>query len=99
MPTVDSRAGKRRTLRVGGVVGLPRARVEFVEANAEADVRDLGTDAWLRIGDPALREWLCPKPPPVFNPSRAWAERTGLPFVFACWIVRPGVELDEAEIA
>jgi chorismate dehydratase len=85
--------------RIGGAAGLPRARVELVETSTQTDVRALGTDAWLRIGDPALREWLASSPPPVFNPSQAWAERTGLPFVFACWIVRPDVELDEAEIA
>ena len=27
------------------------------------------------------------------NPSEAWAELTGLPFVFAPWIVREGVDL------
>ncbi len=84
--------------RLGGDQGLPRERVEFVEVSAQDDVRGLGTDAWLRIGDPALREWLAPNPPSVFNPSQAWSERTGLPFVFACWIVRPNIDLVDAQI-
>jgi chorismate dehydratase len=77
--------------------GLPRADVDFVET--DGDPRDLGLDAWLRIGDPALREHLQPGAPPVFNPSRAWRARTGLPFVFAVWIVRAGLELEPDELA
>jgi chorismate dehydratase len=84
--------------RIGGASGLPRGPVELVDAAPGTDVRALDTDAWLRIGDPALREWLAPDHPPVFNPSAAWRERTGLPFVFACWIVRPGVELEPAHV-
>jgi predicted solute-binding protein len=34
----------------------------------------------------------------VFNPSLAWMEDCGLPFVFAVWIVRPGVELANAHV-
>lgn len=85
--------------RVGGPRGLPRSRVEMIEAAPRTDVRAIDADAWLRIGDPALREWLSPDPPPVFNPSQAWCERTGLPFVFACWIVRAEVELDDQHLA
>jgi len=50
-------------------------------------------DAFLRIGDVALREHLdeCLA---HYNPSAAWAERTGLPFVFAAWIARPGMDLE-----
>ena len=72
----------------------PGGAPEFVEVRADQDVRDAGTDAWLRIGDPALREYLAPERPPVFNPSQIWTERTGLPFVFANWIVRPGVDVE-----
>lgn len=80
--------------RIGGPTGLPRAAVRFVEAPIGVDPRDLGLDAWLRIGDPALREHLAPGSPPVFNPSLEWSRRTGLPFVFAVWLVRAGVELE-----
>jgi len=85
--------------KIGGTDGLPSGTVEFREAVAPVDPRAAGTDAWLRIGDPALCEWLAPDALPVFNPSQVWSERTGLPFVFACWIVRPGVELSDAELS
>lgn len=67
---------------------------EFIECPPDLDPREAGTDAWLRIGDAALREALAPDAPPSFNPSGAWAQRTGLPFPFAVWIVRPGVEIE-----
>lgn len=50
------------------------------------------TDGWLRIGDQALRETLT-LDTPAWNPSEEWRRRTGLPFVFAAWIVRGGVEI------
>lgn len=58
------------------------------------DPRGANADAWLRIGDRALREYHEDGALPVFNPSAAWCEATGLPFVFATWIVRPGVDLE-----
>lgn len=76
--------------------------VSFVEvplgtdARAAANAGDHG--GWLRIGDTALAEYLAPDARPVFNPSEAWTDDTNLPFVFALWIVRPGVELDEAQL-
>jgi len=65
----------------------------FVEVAPDEDAREAPADGWLRIGDPALREYLAPDAPPVFNPSEHWTNRTGLPFVFATWIVRPGVDI------
>ena len=60
----------------------PRAAAQRLEA-----------DAWLAIGDAALRQALAPDAPPAFSPSAAWTQDTGLPFVFAVWILRPGLEL------
>lgn len=71
----------------------PEGAPEFREVAAGEDPRAAGCDGWLRIGDPALREYYAPDAPKVFNPSKVWTERTGLPFIFAAWIVRPGVEL------
>ncbi|MBL8863027.1 MAG: hypothetical protein JNK02_13600 [Planctomycetes bacterium] len=85
--------------RIGGDRGLPRAAVRWVEVAPGADPREAGTDAWLRIGDPALREHLAPGSPPAFNPCAEWSARTGLPFVFAVWIVAPGVELGPEHLA
>jgi chorismate dehydratase len=62
------------------------------------DPRAASADAWLRIGDEALRELHAPDAPATFNPSAEWTRRTGLPFVFAAWIVRPGVELAAGEL-
>lgn len=85
--------------RLGGEAGLPRPGVAWIEVGAGADPREVAADAWLRIGDPALREHLAPDAPPVFNPSAEWTARTRLPFVFAAWIVRPGVELAPEHLA
>lgn len=57
------------------------------------DPRDAEADGWLRIGDRALAEALAPDAPPAFNPSEEWCRRTGLPFAFALWIARDGVDL------
>lgn len=67
--------------------------IRYVEVPAGADPREADCDAWLRIGDAALREHLAADAPPVFNPSLEWARRTGQPFVFAAWVVRPEVEI------
>lgn len=73
--------------------------VRFEECARGVDPRSAPADAWLRIGDAALRETLAPDAPHVFNPSQAWCARTRLPFVFAAWIVRPGVELTSAQLS
>jgi chorismate dehydratase len=46
-------------------------------------------DATVRIGDKALFEPL-PDGLHTYDLSGVWAERTGLPFVFAVWACRPG---------
>jgi chorismate dehydratase len=81
-------------------LGAPSTAVtpEFVEIAPGADLALAGTDAFLEIGDPALRRALAPGAPPAFNPSAEWCERTGLPFVFATWIVREGVQLSPAHL-
>lgn len=76
------------------LAGRPEGPPRFVEVPTGEDPREAGCDGWLRIGDPALRELWCEDPPKCWNPSRAWTERTGLPFVFAPWIVREGVEIE-----
>jgi predicted solute-binding protein len=68
-------------------------RPRMLEVAAGVDPRAAGADAWLRIGDAALREALAADAPPSFNPSAAWTARTGLPFVFACWVGAPQLEL------
>jgi predicted solute-binding protein len=76
---------------------------EFLEIGPGQDPRAaaerLDADGWLAIGDAALRQALAADAPPSFSPSAAWTADTGLPFVFAVWITRPGLELDERALA
>lgn len=85
--------------RPGAAAGLPRGFVRWIEVAPGDDPRAAPADAWLRIGDPALREHLAPGSPAVFNPSAEWTARTGLPFLFAVWIVRAGVDLAPEHLA
>ena len=66
---------------------------EWVDVPSGEDPRRAGCDGWLRIGDAALKECVDPTAPPAFCPSAAWREITGLPFPYAVWIVRPGVDI------
>jgi chorismate dehydratase len=74
--------------------GRTEAHPRFFEPPDGADPRCVAADAWLRIGDVALRESLAPDAPKTFNPAAEWHQLTGLPFLFALWIVRPGVDVE-----
>lgn len=67
-----------------------RQDVEFVR-RSRVRVRPEPGVGHLVIGDPALR--LRRQFPHVLDLGEAWREWTGLPFVFAVWAVRPGVDL------
>ncbi len=69
------------------------ASPEWVDVAAGDDPRHAGCDAWLRIGDPALRECVDPTAPAAYSPSEAWKEITGSAFPFAVWIVREDVDI------
>jgi len=69
-------------------------RLEPLPIDAPAD--DLTTDAVLLIGDRAMRACL-PGYPFAYDLGQEWTDWTGLPFVYALWAVRDGVELGEAE--
>ena len=45
-------------------------------------------DGEMLIGDEAIRCFYNPRFPHVYDLSELWKQRTGLPFVFAVWIVR-----------
>ncbi len=77
---------------------LTREGRSFVDVHAGVDPSNVEADAWLEIGDPALRRALAPDAPPTFNPCREWTRRTGLPFAFAVWIVNPFVELTPSQL-
>lgn len=69
------------------------ARPRFLEVPEGVDPRQTDADAWLRIGDVALSELAEDEGRPLLNPSARFRELTDLPFVFAPWIVRPGVDV------
>lgn len=82
--------------------GIGNTQFEIVDsAGADSDC-----DASLRIGDNALREaWNLSvhnsnvHNPDIYNPNnlqihdlaQLWKQQTALPFVFAIWLIRPGV--------
>lgn len=65
-------------------------------AEGSLEERLEGVDAALLIGDPALR---AQRPPGVAAHDLAaeWKRHVGLPFVFAVWAVRAGLELDTGQ--
>ncbi len=84
---------------LGDEFSRPRVAPRFVETPAGSDPARAEADAWLEIGDAALKRSLSQPHLEYFDPSGAWARATQLPFPFATWIVRPGVELTHAELA
>jgi chorismate dehydratase len=73
---------------------MPQLRPLPIDTPAD----DLDTDAVLLIGDRAMRACL-PGYDYAFDLGREWFEWTGLPFVFAVWAVRPGVDLGNVDAA
>ena len=71
-------------------------RVEPLPIDRPADAA--ATDAVLLIGDKAMRACL-PGFAHAYDLGQAWADWTGLPFVYAVWAVRGGVDLGDAAAA
>ena len=67
-------------------------RPEVVPLPIDRAAEDADADAVLLIGDRAMRACL-PGFPHAFDLGQEWADWTGLPFVYAVWAVRPGVDL------
>ena len=85
-----------RTAATLSQVAWPGERPRFLEVEPGDDPRAVEADGWLRIGDRALEEsWGSAVQHAFWNPSAAWREQTGLPFVFAAWIVRPDALIEE----
>jgi chorismate dehydratase len=72
----------------------PDVRQLAHDANAES----ANADAVLLIGDRAMRACL-PGFRYAFDLGDEWLRWTGLPFVFAVWAVRPGVDLRGVDVA
>ncbi len=65
---------------------------EVVPLPLNRDAEEVDADAVLLIGDRAMRACL-PGFAHAFDLGQEWFDWTGLPFVYAFWAVRPGVEL------
>lgn len=65
---------------------------EVVPLPLEHSAEDSAADAVLLIGDRAMRACL-PGHRYAFDLGQEWADWTGLPFVYAVWAVRSGVDL------
>jgi chorismate dehydratase len=65
---------------------------EIVPLPIDRAAEDVDADAVLLIGDRAMRACL-PGFAHAFDLGQEWADWTGLPFVYAIWAVRPGVDL------
>ncbi|WP_029631011.1 menaquinone biosynthetic enzyme MqnA/MqnD family protein [Zavarzinella formosa] len=67
-------------------------RPRTVQLPIEVAADDMTTDAVLLIGDRAMQSCL-PGFTYAYDLGQEWFDWTGLPFVFAVWAVRPGVDL------
>jgi chorismate dehydratase len=70
-------------------------RPEFVPLPLDMPAEEIDADAVLLIGDRAMRACL-PGYRYAFDLGQEWHDWTGLPFVYAFWAVREGIELGPA---
>jgi chorismate dehydratase len=73
-------------------------RPEVMPLPMERSAEEMDTDAVLLIGDRAMRACL-PGFRYAFDLGQEWHDWTGLPFVYAVWAVREGVDLGPVEAA
>jgi chorismate dehydratase len=73
-------------------------RPELRSLPMDAQPESMDVDAVLLIGDRAMRACL-PGFPYAFDLGQEWHDWTGLPFVYAAWAVRNGVDLGPVELA
>jgi chorismate dehydratase len=71
---------------------------ELVPLPLEREAEEADADAVLLIGDRAMRACL-PGFAHAFDLGQEWFDWTGLPFVYAFWAVRAGVDLGRAQAA
>lgn len=71
---------------------------ELIPLPLEADAEKTDADAVLLIGDRAMHACL-PGFPHAYDLGQEWHDWTGLPFVYAAWAVRTGVDLGGVEEA
>ncbi len=98
--TVALDEGSRTSAALARIILRKRygVRPAFTPLPIDAPADDVNADAVLLIGDRAMRACL-PGYDYAFDLGWEWANWTGLPFVYAVWAVRDGVDLGEAEAA
>ena len=74
------------------------AKPSFVQLPIDAQAENLTTDAVLLIGDRAMRACL-PGFRHAYDLGQEWTDWTGLPFTYAVWAVREGVDLGQVQLA
>lgn len=98
--TIALDAGSRTSAALAQILLRKRYGVHPLVENLPIDIpaEDVSADAVLLIGDRAMRACL-PGFAFAYDLGQEWADWTGLPFVYAVWAVRDGVNLGEAEAA
>ena len=71
---------------------------EIMPLLLDQDADDVDADAVLLIGDRAMRACL-PGFVHAYDLGQEWYDWTGLPFVYAVWAVRPGIDLAGVDAA
>jgi chorismate dehydratase len=87
-------AGSRTSAALAQIILRKRYGVhpDALPLPLDADAEDADADAVLLIGDRAMRACL-PGFDHAYDLGQEWYDWTGLPFVYAVWAVRPGVDL------
>ena len=97
---VDKLNGKRIAVTTHTATSIQLLRVLFADlwnVSGHEFVRtDESHDAVLWIGDPALERRSSGQYPYRYDLGRSWRGLTGLPFVFAEWVIRADVPRDRA---
>ena len=97
---VDKLNGKRIAVTTHTATSIQLLRVLFADlwnVSGHEFVRtDESHDAALWIGDPALERRSSGQYPYRYDLGRSWRGLTGLPFVFAEWVIRADVPRDRA---
>src|SRR5215472_3736572 len=93
-------AGSRTSAALTQVLLRKRYGVvpEVVALPLDSQAEDADADAVLLIGDRAMRACL-PGFAHAYDLGQEWYDWTGLPFVYAIWAVRPGVDLAGVDAA
>ncbi len=91
-------AGSRTSAALTQILLRKRHNIRPEVLPLDGDAEDADADAVLLIGDRAMRACL-PGFAHAYDLGQEWYDWTGLPFVYAVWAVRPGVDLNGVDAA